>query len=202
MATPLTFTYVSDWVDYTDPTNVPAQIRVIKAADLLRYENALKDLVQRVNEHDTLVTNNDGAITQLQTRASEIETVNASQSTNITQLTALVNQLQASVNAQTRTTLVRSLTTPYTMVTTNRIHIHTGGAATYTLPAPGASANMDFVVHNRGTGNLTLQSASGSQIYAAGAATATTVLGASTTNYLVSDGTNWIVAISDTNISL
>lgn len=202
MATPLTFAYVSDWVDYTDPTNVPAQIRVITAADLLRYENALKDLVQRVNEHDTLVTNDGGAITQLQTRASEIETVNAAQGTTISQLTALVNQLQASVNALNRTTLVRSLTTAYTMLTTNRIHIHTGGAATYTLPAPGSSTNMDFVVHNLGTGNLTLQSASGSQIYAAGAASATVVLGASDTRVLASDGTYWVVVVSDTNATL
>jgi hypothetical protein len=202
MATPLTFAYVSDWVDYTDPLNIPAQIRVIKAADLLRYENALKDLVQRVNEHDSLVTNNGTAITQLQDRTTSVETVNTAQGTNIAQLTALVNQLQASLNAQTRTTLVRSLTTPYTMVTTNRIHIHTGAAATYTLPAPGTSTDKDFVVHNRGTGNLTLQSAAGNQIYAAGAATATTVLGTSTTNYLVSDGTYWVVAISDTNVTL
>lgn len=202
MATPLSFTPVLDWVDYTDPTNIPTSIRVITAADLLRYENSHVALTQRVNEHDSLIGNAAGAITTLQNRATEIEALNGTQGTTIASLNGAIANLTSQLNALTRPVLIRSVTTAYTVLPANRIHIHTGGSATYTLPAPGTNVGIEFIFHNKGTGTLTLSSNAGSQIYWGTAAFATYNIPGSNTAYVVSDGTHWVVVINDANASV
>lgn len=56
MATaPVSFNPYLGWVNVTDPANIPPGTRKITAAELLRYENGIKDAVARVNTHTLFV---------------------------------------------------------------------------------------------------------------------------------------------------
>lgn len=49
MTEPLSFSPFLGWTDVTDPNNIPADAKPINAADLLRYEQALSQTVNKVN---------------------------------------------------------------------------------------------------------------------------------------------------------
>ena len=198
MSALLTFNPVTEWVDYTDPANVPPSVRVISAADLLRYENALTALVQRSNEHETTLAGVGTDIDSLDGRATAVETAVTTNATTLSTLTGTVNGLSQQIAALTKTTVVRSLTTAYTVSTSNRIHIHTGAAATYTLPTATGNTGIEFVFHNRGTGTLTISSSS-TQLWANGGAFGTKPILANETVWMVSDGTNWVILLTDSN---
>lgn len=203
MATPISFTPVLEWVDYTDPTNVPQQVRVISAADLLRYENSHKALTDRVNEHDSLIINAGTAINGVADRVTQVEVVNTGQGDTIAQMAATIANLTSQLNALNRTTVVRSVTTAYNVLATNRYHIHTGGAATYTLPPPGTNAGLDFWFHNKGTATLTIGTTGNAQVIQYNNATSINYnMGAGTSLLLVSDGTHWVVVVSDMNATI
>lgn len=196
MSTPISFNAVTDWVDYTDPTNVPTEVRILSASDLLRYENFGSQAAQRINEHDTAIGTLQSNQTQNVERLDAIETLNTTQGNAIDALQQADTARQTQITNLTRTTLVRASTSAYTILPANRIHIHTAGSATYTLPSPSTNTGVDFIVFNKGAGTLTLQSASGSQIFNANAAVATLALTNSQSAMLVSDGTHWIVVLS------
>jgi hypothetical protein len=50
MTTPISFSPFLGWVDTTDPSNIPADVRIIGAADLLRYEVFGQDAAARIND--------------------------------------------------------------------------------------------------------------------------------------------------------
>ena len=50
MTTPISFSPYLGWVDTTDPANIPANVRIIGAADLLRYEIFGQDATARIND--------------------------------------------------------------------------------------------------------------------------------------------------------
>lgn len=203
MATPISFNAVYDWVDHTDPTNIPPAVRVLTASDLIRYETGIKQTVDRVNEHDSLIATLNTALTTLTNRTTGTETTNAAQATTLANLQGSFNTLQAQYNTMDRPTVVRTLATAYTVNSGNRIHVHTVGAASWTLPAPSGSAiGRDVIIHNRGTGVLTLWSATGSQIFRNGAAAANIAIAISETHHLVCDGTYWVVLTSDSNATI
>jgi hypothetical protein len=198
--TPISFTPVNEWVDYTDPTNVPPTVRVISASDLLRYENGINAVVQRSNEHSTTLDSMASSITSLQSALSSLQSTVTTQATTITsQGTTIANQT-TEINNLKRPIMIRSTTTAYTMVVANRIHVHTGGAATYTLPTAVGNSGIDFIIHNRGTGTLTVNSASGTtQFWANGGAFATKPVLTNETIHIVSDNANWVVLVTDSN---
>lgn len=90
MATPLTFTAYTGWVDATDPNNIPAGTRLITAADLLRYENLGTAVVARVNSHDTSITTNTTDITNLK-KPRALVTKTASYAAALTDWVILAN---------------------------------------------------------------------------------------------------------------
>lgn len=69
MATQISFSPYLGWVDLTDPTNIPADARLITASDLLRYENFGKDGAAAINaassDAATAVTTANQAATDL-----------------------------------------------------------------------------------------------------------------------------------------
>lgn len=197
MATPLSFTPVTEWVDYTDPTNVPPSVRVISAADLLRYENGIKQLVDRSNTHDSTLDSMQTTITGLSQQLSELNSKLSTQATTITTMNQTIGTQQTQINNLQRPIMVRSLVSAYTVSVANRIHVHTGGAATYTMPTAVGNIGVDFIFHNRGTGTLTISSST--QFWANGGAFATKSVLTNETFHVVSDGTNWVVLVTDSN---
>lgn len=197
MATPLSFTAVTEWVDYTDPTNVPPSIRVISAADLLRYENGIKAVVQRSNEHDTTLESMASTISGLNSALSTLQSTVNTQASTISTLSASLASQTTQINNLARPILVRSAVTAYTVVPANRIHVHTGGSATYTLPTAVGNSGVDFIFHNKGTGTLTI--ASSTQLWANGGAFANKPVLANESVHVVSDNANWVVLTTDSN---
>ncbi|MEO8204878.1 MAG: hypothetical protein ABI615_01765 [Chthoniobacterales bacterium] len=85
-----------------------------------------------------------------------------------------------------------TLTTSSATTSTARRHqIYTGsGGNTWTLPVVSGNTAEEFCVKNRGSGDLTIASNSGSQIYDTAAVTSVTVSAGSKAR-LVNDGTYW-----------
>lgn len=198
MATPLSFTRVTEWVDYTDPTNVPPSVRVISASDLLRYENGINAVTIRSNEHDSAIEALQSQLTTLSNSLTSLSSKVTTQSTTITSQSQTIASQQTQINNLSRPIVVRSSVTAYTVLVANRIHVHTGGSATYTLPTASASnLGVDFIFHNKGTATLSVTSAT--QLWANGGAFATKSVLANETFHVVSDGTNWVVLVTDSN---
>lgn len=193
MATPLSYSPVYDWVNHTDPANIPPSVRIIAAEDILRWENAHVAEVQRINEHDSLITNLTDAISTQAATIGALTAENTSQATQLQNLTADLGIKAAQITALTRPLVVRASTTAYTMLATNRIHIHNAGSATYTLPDATVNSGKDFVVHNKGAGTLSIAASSGNQIFMSGVSGVGIVVGSNETIWMVSDGSQWIV---------
>lgn len=79
MTDPITFNAYLGWADVTDPANIPANVRIIGAADLVRYEKFGQDGTARLN---MLTVFMDAAPTTY--AAKSVETSKA----NVTDLTA------------------------------------------------------------------------------------------------------------------
>lgn len=75
-------------------------------------------------------------------------------------------------------------------VNDNGICLFTGSTATWTLPTPTGNSGNPIWIKNQGSGNLTVASASGSQIYTTSAQSTVTVSAGSALR-LVCDGTYW-----------
>lgn len=187
MATPLTFTAYTGWVDATDPNNIPAGTRLIAASDLLRYENLGTAVVARVNSHDTSITTNATNISNLSTtvgnNSSAISTLNntvAGHTTSIGTNTADITNLKKYRALVTKTA-------SYTAVLADWVILANGASITVTLPsAVTATAGKIFTVKNLNATSLTIASAAGTIDGAATKALAQWV-----SNDFVSDGANW-----------
>jgi hypothetical protein len=191
MATPLVFTKVTTWVDLTDPANIPPGAKLIGAADLLRYENGIDQLVTRVNSHDTSIvtlqsnrTTDSGNITTLQNqRVTDSGNITALQSAVGTNTTAIANLQNGVLVASTAQTLTATKATNF--------YIHTGAAVTSTMPNVAGNTGKVMWVKNRGTAALTLNFETNKLWNTAGLASSLAFAVGSQCGF-VNDGTFWV----------
>lgn len=80
MTDPISFDPFLGWVDTTDPDNLPEDVRIIGANDLLRYENfgvaataKINAEIVRVDDHETRLDAHDTTLTGLDTRLDTLE---------------------------------------------------------------------------------------------------------------------------------
>lgn len=183
MAVPISFSAVTDWVDATDPNNIPADVRIIGASDLLRYENFGTQAAARINSiestvesHATTLTDHATTLTDHGTDIGNLE----SWKTNVdTDITALKKKLLPVVTK----------TTNYTTTAADDVIIGNGTSLTITLLSAATAGNGKvFRVKNKAATALTVASAGGT---IDGVATKSLAQWASLA--AVSDGTNWFV---------
>lgn len=191
MATPLAFTPYLGWVDATDPANIPAEVHLITASDLLRYENLGKDVVARVNSHDTTINNNATTLQALSNAVnSNTNGVNAN-TNSITTLNAAVAANTADVTTLKKLRALATKNVSYTLGTADSVIIGNGAAVTLTLPkAVDSGTGRVFTVKNMNAASLTVNVVAGGGTID-GSATRTLVTGQPLT--VISDGANWLV---------
>lgn len=188
MATPLVFTKVTTWVDLTDPANIPPGAKLITAADLLRYENGIEGLVNRVNSHDADIITLQG---QRVTDSGNITTLQGQRVTDSGNITTLQGQMTTANNniaALQRTTLVAS--TAQALAATVENYIHTGGAVVSTLPLVAGNTGKRVFIKNRGTGTLTIN-AETNKMWNTSVVTGLALVAGSGVAF-VNDGTYWV----------
>lgn len=189
MATPISFTAYVGWVDATDPNNIPAEVKLISAEDLLRYENFGLQAAAKINSIESTVEGHTETIgTQGTTLAGHTTTINGH--------TTTLGTLNTSMGtAQTDITNLKKLLVPtvtktanYTTVAADQIIIGNGATAmTVTLMSAVTAGNGKMMrIKNRAASVLTVASAGGT---IDGTASKTLAQWASLT--VVSDGTNW-----------
>lgn len=183
MATPISFSPVLTWVDATDPNNIPADVRIITASDLLRYENFGKDASARINSIESTVEGHTSSISNTSTTVQEHENaINALENWQTGASTDIANlKKQRALSTKTAN---------YTTTAADSVIIgNSASAFTITLlSAATATAGKVFTVKNKGAGVVTVASASGT---IDGATTKTLAQWASAD--FVSDGTNWFI---------
>lgn len=182
MATPITFSPVLNWVDATDPNNIPNDVRILTAADLLRYENFGKDASARINSIESTVEGHTTAI-------SDLNQDHTDQGTAISNLQSWKTGVDTDITNLKKQRALSTKTTSYTTAVADSVIIGNGSNITVTLmSAVTATSGRVFTVKNKHSTNLTVASAAG------------TIDGA-TTKVLpqwgfatfVSDGTNWFI---------
>jgi hypothetical protein len=181
MATPITFSPYLNWVDATDPNNIPAGIRIISASDLLRYENFAVAARDRINSIESTVETHTGTIAdhddEIASNTTDIGTLNTWKTSATTDIANLKKQRALATK-----------TANYTTTAADSVIIGNGaGTITITLlSAVTATAGRVFTIKNRATAALTVASAAGT---IDGAATKSLAQWASLS--VVSDGANW-----------
>lgn len=87
------------------------------------------------------------------------------------------------------TVAYRSGTGAYTILATDYVVLHTGGAVTWTLPDPTTCAGRTYRLLNQGTGSITLSR----NVRISSGATSNTLLNTAGTNFyeILSDGSEW-----------
>lgn len=188
MSGPISFTPYTGWVDVADPLNIPSDVRVISASDLLRYENFGSAAAAKINENATNIATNTTNIathtTNIAANAAAITTLQGTVSghtTSIAANTSAITALQAPPALATKTA-------SYTLIGTDNIVVANGASLTLTLPSASLQgAGKKFTLKNINSTALTVASVAGTLD---GAATASLIQWAKAT--YVSDGTNWL----------
>lgn len=190
MATPISFTPVLDWVDASDPNNLPVDIRILKAADLLRYEAFGRDATARINTHDTQISNNTTAISDLNTALGTTDQNVSDLESTVSGHTTTISTLGTDVTNLKKLRAVTTKTASYTVAATDSVIItNSASALTVTLPSAATmTAGKVFTVKNAGAGVATIASAAGK---IDGATTKTLAQWAGAT--VISNGTDWFV---------
>lgn len=188
MAAPLVFNEFLGWLDVVDAQNIPPGTRLITAADLLRYENFLVALRDRINSHETSLLDIAPKVATLITDVDAVEAANTAQSGLITTLQNDLDAAEANIAALTRGFSVNS--TAQTLNKANRVYVHTGGAVTLTLPPVGTHAGVEFIVKNRGSASITLATVEAAKLWNTSAITSLS-LGIGTFISVYCDGTFW-----------
>ena len=188
MAAPLVFNPYTGWVDIPDAQNIPNGARLIAAADLLRYENFLTAVRDRINAHELSIVDLTPAVATLISDLNAAEAVNTTQAGLISTLQADLDTAEANIAALTRGTVVAS--TNQTLAKANRFYTHTGGAVTYTLPPLAANVGVDFMIKNRGTGTVTVRGTETNKMYGTAVSDTFGVLAGSGLIFH-NDGTYW-----------
>lgn len=188
MAAPLTFSAYTGWVDVASAQNIPPGTRLITASDLLRYENFLAAVRDRINAHELSVLDIAPKVATLITELDAAEAVNATQAGQIATLIADLDTAEATIAKLVRGVGIASGS--ISMTATNRFYIHTGAAATYTLPTFATSPALDFTVKNRGTANVVLRGVETNKMYNTAVSDTITILPGAFLA-VVNDGTYW-----------
>lgn len=204
MADPIVFSPVLTWVDATDPNNIPADVRLIKAADLLRYETFGRDAAARINSIEATVVSNvntlgniaswQGGIDSWKGTISSWKTGIDSWKSGIDSWKGTIDSWKTGVDTDLanlkKLRAVTTKTASYTTVAADSVIIgNAPGAMTITLlSAATAGAGKTFTVKNKAATALTVASAAGT---IDGAATKTLAQWASAD--FLSDGANWFV---------
>lgn len=164
---PIEFSAFIGWVDATDPNNIPAEVRIISASDLLRYETFGQQAAAKINLIEPLVESHGLSLTDHTTSLTELETLTAEHTLTLADLPGLATGLST---AQTDITALEELRTPvvtktaaYTTVITDHIVVgNAAGPITITLMSPVTAGNGKEVrVKNMSTATLTVASVDG-----------------------------------------
>lgn len=190
MATPISFTPVLDWTDASDPNNLPADVRIIKAEDLLRYEAFGRDAAARINSHDTQIGNNATAITDLNTALGNADAAVDALESTVDGHTASIGTINTDITNLKKLRAITTKAANYTATASDSVILaNLATAITITLPSAATmTAGRVFTVKNIGAGVATIASASGK---IDGATTKTLAQWASAT--VISNGTDWFV---------
>lgn len=84
MTAPISFNAYTGWVNVTDPANVPADVRIISAEDLLRYENFNTAAKTAINELIATTEAQGGDLTTLKNTAAAQAAASASKAYDVT----------------------------------------------------------------------------------------------------------------------
>lgn len=180
MATPITFSPIIDWVDATDPNNIPNDVRIITASDLLRYELFGRDGAAAINDHEGSISRHTSEIADIQTKDTEQDTALGDLATWRTDATTDLTNLK-------KLRALATKTTSYTVTAADSVIIGNGTSITVTLmSAATATPGRVFTVKNKAATALTVASAGGSIDGATSAPLAQWEAGS-----YISDGTNW-----------
>lgn len=194
----IAFTAFNGWVDATDPNNIPSDVRIISAADLLRYEtfgsvgsSKINEIAGVVNGHTTTLATNGTAITKAQTDATKGITDAATANTAISTINTTLASHTTDITNLKKAPVVLTKTTSYTALPADRYILTNGASVTITLPTAAAAAAGDL---------LTVKNINAASATVAAAASGGTIDGAATTTLaqwakitLLSDGTNWFL---------
>lgn len=188
MAAPLVFNEFLGWIDVVDAQNIPPGTRLINAADLLRYENFLVALRDRINAHETSLLDLAPKVATLITDVDAIEALNVTRGTAITNLQTDLDAAEANITALTRGVIVGSTTRTLTNAT--KTYVHTGAAATITLPPMATSVGLEFIFKNRGTAQFSIRGTESNKMFGTAVSDTFGLLVGSGTMF-VNDGTYW-----------
>lgn len=124
MTTKISFSSYLGWVNVADPANIPADVRIISADDLLRYEKfgdaakqAINELIDTTADHETRISQNKTAVdnhtqtltNQGQTLTSHGQTL-ADHTQSLTDLNTKVGPLVATSGAKVSASKAYDLT--------------------------------------------------------------------------------------------
>lgn len=189
MATPLSFTPYMGWMDATDPNNIPADMHLIGAADLLRYEQFGSDATTAINKNSGDIATLNQSLSTLTTNYNATKTQANTTANDVANLTPTVAGHTTDITNLKKNRAITTKTANYTVALTDSVIVGNGATVTITLPsATTATAGKVFTVKNINTANLTIASAAGT---IDGATTKVLARWASAT--VISDGTNWLV---------
>lgn len=183
MAVPITFAAFTGWTDATDPNNIPAEVRIIAASDLMRYETFGTEAAEKINSIESTVEEHTTAL-------EELSTAGGTQGTALTDLQTWKSTADTDITALKKKLLpVITKTANYTATAADDVIIGNGASLTITLPSAVAAGNGKVLrVKNKAATALTV------------ASTAGTIDGAATKSVaqwgvlaVVSDGANWFV---------
>lgn len=113
MSAQITFNPYLGWVDATDPLNIPADLHLITAADLLRYENFAAAARDKINEVAGIAEQNATTVGQhTQTLTSHTQSISDINQTLGQNSTAIGNNTSAIGTLQGDVSTLKALTGP------------------------------------------------------------------------------------------
>lgn len=104
MSNPISYSPFLGWVDATDPDNLPVDVRIIGASDLMRYENFGVAATTKINAESVRV---DNALTRITNTETSITGLNNSVTGLNTSVVGLDTRIDALEVAPPATTVIR-----------------------------------------------------------------------------------------------
>lgn len=147
MSNPISYSPFLGWVDATDPNNLPVDVRIIGASDLLRYENFGVAATTKINAESVRV---DDALTRLTSAEGSITGLNTSVgglNTSVGGLTTRVGALEAAAPAALD--IPSGVTTMKALNPANDYYASTTQFATFTTDRPTGVTGAHFIEHSR-----------------------------------------------------
>jgi hypothetical protein len=154
MSNPISYSPFLGWVDATDPNNLPVDVRIISAADLLRYENFGVTATTKINAESVRV---DDAIVRLDGIDDSVTALNTSVgglNTSVGGLTTRVTALEAAPMAlaiPSGVTTMKALNTAFDYYASSTVF------ATFTTDRPTGVTGAHFIEHSRRGTDVVIQ---------------------------------------------